>query len=170
MPKWLWRKILWRMGPLCVAIDRINRLPQAPTFLLHTGDLTHLAKPEEFDTAPMLRLALDLKMRLLCPRVLRSERRLALFTIGDLPRDFTRGTLGIPEPRADLVEVAPVEVDWALVPGLGYDPRCYRIGRGAGHYDWLLPKLRSGVPRWSGCATLLGLNSAEASNEYSFRK
>src|SRR6516162_8115754 len=38
------------VGTLKVAIDRINRLPQAPAFLLHTGDLTHLAKPEEFDT------------------------------------------------------------------------------------------------------------------------
>jgi predicted phosphodiesterase len=32
------------------AVDRINKLPQAPAFLLHTGDLTHLAKPGEFDT------------------------------------------------------------------------------------------------------------------------
>jgi Icc protein len=32
------------------AIDRINALPQRPAFLLHTGDLTHLAKPAEFDT------------------------------------------------------------------------------------------------------------------------
>jgi hypothetical protein len=38
------------VGTLKVAIDRINKLPQAPAFLLHTGDLTHLAKPEEFDT------------------------------------------------------------------------------------------------------------------------
>jgi 3',5'-cyclic AMP phosphodiesterase CpdA len=32
------------------AIDRINALPERPAFLLHTGDLTHLAKPDEFDT------------------------------------------------------------------------------------------------------------------------
>src|SRR5437879_2456371 len=32
------------------AIDRLNALPQRPAFLLHTGDLTHLAKPAEFDT------------------------------------------------------------------------------------------------------------------------
>jgi len=32
------------------AIDRINALPARPDFLIHTGDLTHLAKPEEFDT------------------------------------------------------------------------------------------------------------------------
>jgi Icc protein len=32
------------------AIDRIQALPVAPDFLIHTGDLTHLSKPEEFDT------------------------------------------------------------------------------------------------------------------------
>jgi 3',5'-cyclic AMP phosphodiesterase CpdA len=31
-------------------VDRINQLPQPPAFLVHTGDLTHLAKPGEFDT------------------------------------------------------------------------------------------------------------------------
>jgi 3',5'-cyclic AMP phosphodiesterase CpdA len=38
------------VGTLKLAVDRINQLPQPPAFLLHTGDLTHLAKPEEFDT------------------------------------------------------------------------------------------------------------------------
>jgi 3',5'-cyclic AMP phosphodiesterase CpdA len=33
-----------------VAISRINALAERPSLLLHTGDLTHLAKPEEFDT------------------------------------------------------------------------------------------------------------------------
>jgi 3',5'-cyclic AMP phosphodiesterase CpdA len=31
-------------------VDKINRLPQRPPFVLHTGDITHLSKPEEFDT------------------------------------------------------------------------------------------------------------------------
>jgi 3',5'-cyclic-AMP phosphodiesterase len=35
---------------LKLAIERINALAERPAFLLHTGDLTHLAKPEEFDT------------------------------------------------------------------------------------------------------------------------
>jgi Icc protein len=35
---------------LRVAVNKVNALPQPPAFLLHTGDLTHLAKPEEFDT------------------------------------------------------------------------------------------------------------------------
>ena len=35
---------------LRAAIAKIHTLPQAPSFVLHTGDLTHLSKPEEFDT------------------------------------------------------------------------------------------------------------------------
>jgi 3',5'-cyclic-AMP phosphodiesterase len=39
---------------LQLAIDKINALPTAPDFLIHTGDLTHLAKPAEFDTLNQL--------------------------------------------------------------------------------------------------------------------
>src|SRR4051794_4239649 len=37
-------------GTLQIAIDKINALPVTPDFLIHTGDLTHQAKPAEFDT------------------------------------------------------------------------------------------------------------------------
>jgi len=33
------------------AVDRVNRLPRRPAFVLHTGDITQLSKPTEFDTA-----------------------------------------------------------------------------------------------------------------------
>src|SRR4051812_22443226 len=42
------------VGTLRAAIARINALPKRPEFLLHTGDLTHLSKPEEFDTVAQL--------------------------------------------------------------------------------------------------------------------
>ena len=32
------------------AIAKINALEHAPDFLIHTGDLSHLSKPSEFDT------------------------------------------------------------------------------------------------------------------------
>src|SRR5882672_6687098 len=32
------------------AVAKINALPNTPSFMLHTGDLTHLAEAEEFDT------------------------------------------------------------------------------------------------------------------------
>ena len=33
-----------------IALDRINAMPTPPSFLIHTGDITQLSKPEEFDT------------------------------------------------------------------------------------------------------------------------
>ena len=33
------------------AVGRVNSLPQSPALVLHTGDITQLAKPDEFDTA-----------------------------------------------------------------------------------------------------------------------
>src|SRR5271155_3261469 len=36
------------------AIDKINAFPKKPEFLLHTGDISHLAKAEEFDTVDQI--------------------------------------------------------------------------------------------------------------------
>ena len=41
-------------GTLQAAIDKINALPMKPAFIIHTGDITQLSKPEEFDTAAQL--------------------------------------------------------------------------------------------------------------------
>jgi 3',5'-cyclic AMP phosphodiesterase CpdA len=42
------------VGTLKAAIDKINALPVAPAFILHTGDISHLSKPAEFDTVDQL--------------------------------------------------------------------------------------------------------------------
>src|SRR5579862_162459 len=39
---------------LQAAIDKVNALPAPPSFILHTGDITQLSKPDEFDTAAQL--------------------------------------------------------------------------------------------------------------------
>ena len=39
---------------LQAAIDKINALPTSPAFVLHTGDISHLSKPTEFDTVDQM--------------------------------------------------------------------------------------------------------------------
>ena len=39
------------LGTFVRTIDAINALPQQPAFVVHTGDVTHLAKPAQFDAA-----------------------------------------------------------------------------------------------------------------------
>jgi len=36
------------------AVDKINSLPTRPEFVMHTGDLSHLSKPEQFDTVKQM--------------------------------------------------------------------------------------------------------------------
>jgi 3',5'-cyclic-AMP phosphodiesterase len=38
------------VATLQAAVEKINGLPNQPEFLLHTGDISHLSKPEQFDT------------------------------------------------------------------------------------------------------------------------
>jgi len=38
------------LGTLNSAIGKINAMPMAPSFVLHTGDLSHLSQADEFDT------------------------------------------------------------------------------------------------------------------------
>jgi 3',5'-cyclic AMP phosphodiesterase CpdA len=38
------------VGTLQAVVAKINAMPTAPSFVLHTGDLSHLAQAEEFDT------------------------------------------------------------------------------------------------------------------------
>src|ERR1700678_1932139 len=41
-------------GTLKAAVDKINGLATPPEFMLHTGDISHLSKPEEFDTVEQI--------------------------------------------------------------------------------------------------------------------
>ena len=41
-------------GTLKAAVDKMNGLPVEPEFLLHTGDISHLSKPEEFDAVQQI--------------------------------------------------------------------------------------------------------------------
>jgi Icc protein len=46
---------------LRAAIDKINAVPRTPDFIIHTGDLTHTSKPEEFDTLDQVMLGAKAK-------------------------------------------------------------------------------------------------------------
>jgi len=52
---------------LKLAIDRINALKSKPDLLIHTGDITHLSKPVEFDTVDQLLKSAKVKERFYVP-------------------------------------------------------------------------------------------------------
>jgi Icc protein len=54
-------------GTFQVAVDKINALDKQPDFILHTGDLSHLAKAAEFDTLDQLLRGLRQKQTFFVP-------------------------------------------------------------------------------------------------------
>ena len=91
----------------------------------------------ELQTDGFVRRVLDDGKRLVLPRVERGG--LALYEVSDPARDLAPGTWGIREPVPDRCPpVNPGGVDFALVPGVAFDPAGRRLGYGGGFYDRLL--------------------------------
>ena len=126
------------------------QLPGLPGFAGASLVLMHVAAfADEVQTRPMLRAVLEAGKRLACPRIDSVNRRLDLFEVENLDRDLPPGFRDIREPSATCRPVGPLEVDWALVPGVAFDSLGYRLGRGGGYYDRLLITLRPDIPCWA---------------------
>lgn len=102
--------------------------------------LAYLSVREEVDTRALVASALAAGKRVAVPRVV-GPRRLAWYEVG-LGEAFERSRMGIDEPyeRPErLVDVDALGADTlALVPGLAFDARGYRLGYGGGFYDAFL--------------------------------
>jgi 5-formyltetrahydrofolate cyclo-ligase len=93
----------------------------------------------EFSTVGLANAAWRTGKRVLFPRITIASLRLHEVRGWS---GFEAGPLGIPQPADGSPEGAAEEVDLAIVPGIAWDARGGRLGRGGGHYDRLLPRLR----------------------------
>lgn len=87
----------------------------------------------EVDLRPLLTKYMDQKI-LLLPVTHRRSMEVRRYEGEDMMR---KGRLGVPEPQTDTYK-GPI--DLIIVPGVAFDHRCHRIGRGGGYYDKFLSK------------------------------
>ena len=104
----------------------------------------------EWDTRPLVALALARNKTVAVPRVNEATHGLELAVVSDLERDTATGYRGIPEPHAHCAPLAREAIDWVLVPGVAFDFAGQRLGYGGGYYDRLLSGLPASVPRIAG--------------------
>ena len=101
----------------------------------------------EVDTFAMIKEALALGKKVLLPVVKKEEERIVPVALTSL-NGLTRGAYGIPEPAVSgATEEALNKIDLVVVPGVAFDRKNNRLGRGAGYYDRFLSELPATTPR-----------------------
>ncbi len=102
--------------------------------------MIYISVRNEVDTYELGRELLRMGKMVCAPVVDRAQRRILPYTVNRIPDDLVDGEYSIPEPSREKGQrVDPSLIDVVVVPGVGFDPRGYRIGYGGGYYDRFLP-------------------------------
>jgi 5-formyltetrahydrofolate cyclo-ligase len=62
--------------------------------------------------------------------------------VQNLQNEIVPGKFRVREPKSSCVKIPPDKIGLALVPGVAFDLRGNRLGRGRGFYDRLLAEVR----------------------------
>jgi len=114
------------------------RVRASPLWQTARAVLLFFPLPSEPDISLLLDDALASGKLLALPRFNATTNAYEPVQVRDLARELITGPFGVREPTADCPLAPMNRLDLALVPGLGFDARGHRLGRGKGHYDHLL--------------------------------
>ncbi len=107
--------------------------------------LAYLPFGHEYDSAPLIRAALDSGKQAALPRLINRTRNTSLgrdmefHLVENLEGPLEEHPYGILEPPVFYPKVNPKEFKrgkiMVIVPGIGFDRENFRLGRGGGYYD-----------------------------------
>ena len=101
----------------------------------------------EVDTAEILREALKTGKHVALPVILEDQKMLIPSVVFDLDKELGIGPYGITQPKKNYLR--PIDLsnlELVIVPGVAFDKKGNRLGRGKGYYDRFLKKLPSNTP------------------------
>lgn len=129
---------------VALKLFKLRDIREAKTILFYAS------LPGEVDTFAMIVKGIQLKKRICLP-ILARDQRTMIPTLTQSVDNLENGIYGVPQPKRDVsLEVDSKDIDVVIVPGLSFDRRNNRLGRGAGYYDRFLKNL-------SSCTTTIGL-------------
>ena len=132
-----WRRWAKRLDPVPEAVARAV-VDHLIAFLVDVEDpvLTYVALRDEVDIERVARPG-ALRSDLAAPRV--GDDAALTVHLDDGAREHHR--LGVEQPSAHAEQIEPAVLGAVLVPGRVFDRHGFRLGRGGGHYDRLVPRL-----------------------------
>jgi 5-formyltetrahydrofolate cyclo-ligase len=104
----------------------------------------YVSLKDEVDTFFMIDEALKAGKRVCVPVILKEEKKLIAGEIRNRLDDLEAQHFGIYQPKQNRVKEVPLDdIDLVVVPGVAFDKKNIRLGRGHGYYD----KFLSGLPK-----------------------
>ena len=120
----------------------LERLFSHPRFVQAKTLLSYVARAPEVETWPIVERALEERKKVYLPRVNPESRQIWIIEISGQEK-LEPGSYGILEPPFDKSRVGdPKDLDFVVVPGLGFDPQGGRLGRGGGYFDRFLKEAK----------------------------
>lgn len=111
-----------------------RNLIATPQFESASVVMLYLSMPHEVDTSEVILAAWQCDKIVVVPKVSWQQRHMIPVRINSLETGFTTEVSGLRNP----ITGAPVpfeEIDLVVTPGLGFDRKGNRLGRGAAYYD-----------------------------------
>lgn len=114
---------------ICERLEAWNVFQQSQTIL------SYMPIKSEADLTPLMKRHPQKRWAL--PRIVPQENRRMVFHEYN-PRRMARHSFGMEEPSPDAPLIRPAEIELALVPGVAFDRRGFRLGYGGGYFDRFL--------------------------------
>jgi 5-formyltetrahydrofolate cyclo-ligase len=112
-------------------------LVSTPEFAESEVIMVFLSLPSEIDTTGLVLRAWQEHKRVLAPRISWEQRRMMPTEVRSLTSDLVETAMGLREPVTGAPIPIPI-IDMVVVPGIAFDEKGDRLGRGRGFYDRFL--------------------------------
>ncbi|MBN1353571.1 MAG: 5-formyltetrahydrofolate cyclo-ligase [Candidatus Omnitrophica bacterium] len=120
-----------------------EKLFSLPEFKNAQYVMLYASLDKEVNTDDIIDEALEAGKKVILPRRTSLET-IVPKEISDRKSDLEKNTYGIREPKRHLKDIPPERIDLIVVPGVAFDEKKRRIGRGKGCYDRFLRELPPG--------------------------
>ena len=121
-----------------------HRLFSSEAFNKANVVMFYVAKDEEVDTRHMIKDALGTGKTVAVPYSESETNQIIASVLKDPDEDLEIGPYGVFQPKkGSLRKISSDDIDLVIVPGVAFDGKKTRLGRGKGYYDRFLKKLLS---------------------------
>ncbi|MDP8266893.1 MAG: 5-formyltetrahydrofolate cyclo-ligase [Candidatus Aceula meridiana] len=102
----------------------------------------------EVETLEMIKQAQNLGKKIALPITVKEKKEIIPSLITNLETSLIDGPYGIKQPKEDPAQKGDLcAIDLVIVPGVAFDKKGNRLGRGEGYYDRFLKTLPQNTPK-----------------------